>query len=99
MITARRRGRYLVTLQNRGNAPSEMAVRAGDSEAALELELDRPVMTVNPGEQQTTALYARGKRPWFGSPVAHQVEVTAEQLPEVLAGKVTLRLDHGSPPV
>ena len=28
VITARHRGRYLVTLQNRGNAPSEMSVRA-----------------------------------------------------------------------
>ena len=91
-ITARRRGRFLVTLQNRGNAPSEMAVRASDSEAALALELDRPVMGVQPGEQQTTALFARGKRPWFGVPVVHNIDVTAEQLPEVLSGRVTLRL-------
>ena len=91
-ITARRRGRFLVTLQNRGNAPSEMAVRASDSEAALALELDRPVMGVQPGEQQTTALFARGKRPWFGVPVVHTIDITAEQLPEVLAGRVTLRL-------
>ena len=68
VITARRRGRYLVTLQNRGNIPVEMAVRASDSEAALTLELDRPVLTVEPNEQQTTALFARGRRPWFGAP-------------------------------
>jgi hypothetical protein len=92
VITARRRGRYLVTLQNRGNIPVEMAVRASDSEAALTLELDRPVLTVEPNEQQTTALFARGRRPWFGAPANHVVEITAERLPDVLAERVTLRL-------
>ena len=92
VITARRRGRFLVTLQNRGNDPVEMAVRAADSEAALELELDRAVLDVAPGRQETTALYARGKRPWFGAPVSHTIEVTAERLPEVLTERVTLRL-------
>lgn len=92
LITARRRGRFLVTLQNRGNTPVEMSVRASDSEAALELELDRPVLHVQPNEQQTTALFARGKRPWFGAPVPHTIDVTAERLPDVLAERVTLRL-------
>ena len=92
VITAKRRGRFLVTLQNRGNTPVEMAVRAADSEAALELALDRPVLTVQPNEQETTALFARGKRPWFGTPATHTVEVTAERLPDVLAERLTLRL-------
>ncbi|MFT3852748.1 MAG: carboxypeptidase-like regulatory domain-containing protein [Ilumatobacteraceae bacterium] len=92
VITAKRRGRYLVTLQNRGNHPVEMAVRAADSEAALTLVLDRPVLRVEPGFQETTALDARGKRPWFGAPVTHTVDVTAERLPDVLTERLTLRL-------
>src|SRR3954452_25337054 len=91
-VTARRLGRFLVTLQNRGNIDVEMSVRASDSEAALTLELDRPVMTVLPGTQETTALYARGKRPWFGAPANHTIDIVAERLPEVWDKRVTLRL-------
>ncbi|MCU1504385.1 MAG: hypothetical protein JWM12_3739 [Ilumatobacteraceae bacterium] len=92
IVTARRRGRFLVTLQNKGNAPTEMIVRVADDNAALALDIDQPLLEVPPGAYRSARVEARGKRPWFGTPVSHTVVVTAEQLPEVLTGRMTLRL-------
>jgi hypothetical protein len=92
IVTARRRGRFFVTLQNKGNAPTEMIVRVSDENAALSLEIDQPLLAIQPGELRSARVVARGKRPWFGTPAVHTVLVTAEQLPEVLTERMTLRL-------
>ncbi|MEO5898866.1 MAG: carboxypeptidase-like regulatory domain-containing protein [Ilumatobacteraceae bacterium] len=92
IVTARRRGRFFVTLLNKGNAPTEMVVRVSDDNAELTMEIDQPVLAVAPGEQRYARVEAKGKRPWFGTPVSHTVVVSAEQLPEVLTSRMTLRL-------
>ncbi|MEO5723389.1 MAG: carboxypeptidase-like regulatory domain-containing protein, partial [Ilumatobacteraceae bacterium] len=92
IVTAKRRAWFYVTLRNRGNAATDMIVRVSDDDGALALEVEPPLLNVAPGAQETARVTARGRRPWFGSPVSYTLQVSAEQTPEVLTDRATLKL-------
>jgi hypothetical protein len=72
-----RRGRFTVAVTNAANAPADVALACRDEEDACQLRLDRPQLTIGPGETAATRLTLRPPgRHWIGRPLEHRFRVT-----------------------
>ena len=101
--TGGRRTAYLLAVENVGNTPIRAQLRATDADRHLSLEMERPVRQVAPLAIETVELRAKGRRPWFGTPLEHVItieletpeltetaEVRFRQKPRLTAGVLTL---------
>ena len=63
---------------NTGNAASSIRVSANDPSREIECRLDAADFVVPQGHEALVDIDLRGRRPWFGQPVARAITVTAE---------------------
>jgi hypothetical protein len=86
----RRQGVYELAIDNRGNAPIDVAVAGSDPENICRFRFAQDVLRVEPGAATFTKLkVAPVKRFWKGPPKTHQFQVlvTAEEHPpEIVPG-------------
>ncbi|MEZ5262337.1 MAG: carboxypeptidase-like regulatory domain-containing protein [Acidimicrobiales bacterium] len=76
VLTVSRRARFGLVLANNGNAEVAVRPEAVDAEDALTVSFDPALALVGPGQQTVISVTAKGRRPWFGTPVARQLAVT-----------------------
>lgn len=74
-------GRHRISVENHGNAPADVRLRAQDQEERLELTLGQPGVHLVPGTVQVVELRVRPReRLWRGNETSHPFTVSA--LPE-----------------
>lgn len=76
-----RRGRHQVAIDNRGNVPVNVLVRAGSEGDRVRLAVDPVGLVIPPGEARFTKVRVKARRAvWRGQPVTHPfvVEVAPE---------------------
>lgn len=78
LVTRGNRGRFFASVQNIGNQPLAVTLIAHDQARALEFDVDPVHLAVAPGERAEAEVTAYGRRPLFGSPIAHSVSVIAD---------------------
>jgi hypothetical protein len=83
LVTGRSKGTFWVDLDNKGNAPAEMVVRASDDANKLTFRIEPEAVEVQAGHRRAVQVLAKGRRPFFGAPAYRKITVTAEHLPEV----------------
>ena len=88
-VTAGRQALFEVSLQNLGNVPVETTLRAVDMTGGLNLRLERPILSADPGGTSSSRVLVFGRRPLIGSPTPHILSFTAEGLPEPLQATAT----------
>lgn len=89
--TGGRRGRFDLTVTNRGNDQLDVVLGAMDTDQLLKLVLEPARLVVPPGGTATARLTASRRRRWFGPPVTHAITVRAEQLPVAVTAEVQFR--------
>jgi hypothetical protein len=67
-----------VVMENTGNVPLEVGLHAIDPEHALTSSFLPAIVDLPAGARATSTLEVAGKRPWFGSPKARMITVTAD---------------------
>jgi beta-lactam-binding protein with PASTA domain len=78
MRAGRRRGRYAVTLANRGNAPLELWLYATNPEGRLKGHFAEPMLPLSAAETRTTRLELRPRRPKvLGRAIDHRAGIEA----------------------
>ena len=77
-VTAGKQGDYSLMVANEGNVPLESRLRATDSTGKLAFRISPGTLALNPGEQGVARAAVTGRRPFFGSPVPHQLTFTAD---------------------
>lgn len=75
VMTVSRRARFGLIVTNRGNAETAVRPEASDAEEALQVRFEPELAMLAPGQQTVLEVSAKGKRPWFGTPVARQLSV------------------------
>ena len=69
---------YRLLLQNKGNAPLELAVEGSDPDELLSFEFDRPAVALGPGESSSVQLAVRPRSTFYdGPPQPHTFKVQA----------------------
>jgi len=71
-------GDFAVTVENLGNTTMLAKLVMDDPEAVVAGTFDRQEMEIPPGEQRSTPLRVKGKRPWAGGPVIRSLSVGVE---------------------
>ncbi|HEY7626480.1 MAG TPA: hypothetical protein VH761_05410 [Ilumatobacteraceae bacterium] len=98
----RRRGRFELAVDNRGNAPIEIEVAGSDPENACRYEFSSPVFVVEPGTAQFTKFdVVPHDRFWKGPPKTHQFQVLVTERArqsELPAPAAMLAGPPGAPP-
>lgn len=89
MVTAGKEAEFVLTLDNRGNVPLESQLLATDSTGKLGFRVAPAALAVGPGETGLAQAVAAGRRPFFGSPIPHQLTFTAETAAEPLTATAT----------
>lgn len=64
------KAQFAITVTNEGNSAARVELACDDPENNSVSTFDRPVLELGPGEQRSTTMRLKGKRPWFGQPVA-----------------------------
>lgn len=67
-----------VLVENTGNTPLPVQVRAADADRVLTLFLNRPSLRLGVDRYDEATLLVKGKRPWTGAPVEHVITITAD---------------------
>ena len=67
-----------IELVNTGNTTLDLVVDAADAERVLKVEAEPIFVRVPNGRTATSRITAKGRRPFFGSPVSRTITVTAE---------------------
>lgn len=88
-VTAGKRAEFALTVSNQGNVPVETRLRASDSLGKLAFRLAPPTLLVDAGQTAVSRVLVGGRRPFFGSPIPHQLTFTAEGLPQPLQAAST----------
>jgi hypothetical protein len=70
MAVAGSKAQFAITVMNEGNSPSRVELACDDPESTSTATFDRPVLELGPGEQRSTTMRVKGKRPWFGQPTS-----------------------------
>jgi len=70
IVVAGGKAQFAVTVTNEGNSPARVELACDDPEFTSVAVFDRPVLELGPGEQRSTTMRVKGKRPWFGQPVS-----------------------------
>lgn len=101
-VTARgrRKGRFELAIDNRGNAPIEIEVSGSDPENACRYQFDTPVFVVEPGTAHFTKFeVVPHDRFWKGPPKTHQFQVlVAERTRQAGLPAPQMAGPPGSPP-
>jgi len=74
-VTAGRRAVFGVVVENTGNTTETSSLVGSDAEGKVRFGFVPDTFVLAPGEQITTELRARGRRPWFGSPAVRPFEL------------------------
>lgn len=91
VVNGRSKGRFWVDVENLGNAPAEVLVRASDDANHLRYTVSPEAVEVPAPGRRAVHVVAKGRRPFFGSPAYRKITVTAEHLPEVFHDSVEFR--------
>lgn len=75
VVTAGRRGRFSLLLDNTGNTPMSGHLTADDAEAKLTYVFDPKTLELAPGEHRVVDLQVKGKRPLLGTPLVRLINV------------------------
>jgi len=67
MVRARRTGRFIATVTNRGNAPLDVTVTATDPQKNCAISVVPQTLTLPPGESAEAVVTVRGRRIWMGT--------------------------------
>ncbi|MCA1692677.1 MAG: carboxypeptidase-like regulatory domain-containing protein, partial [Actinobacteria bacterium] len=89
MVTAGNEAEFALSLDNRGNVPLESRLVAVDSTGKLEFQVEPAGLAAGPGETGLARVVVSGRRPFFGSPIPHQLTFTAETAAEPLTATAT----------
>ncbi|MFN0030034.1 MAG: carboxypeptidase regulatory-like domain-containing protein [Acidimicrobiales bacterium] len=73
VLTTSRRARFGVVIANTGNVQTVARPDLSEQTEDLSLRFEPSQATVEPGEHATLTIWARGRRPWFGTPAVHQL--------------------------
>ncbi|MCC5950073.1 MAG: carboxypeptidase regulatory-like domain-containing protein, partial [Nitriliruptoraceae bacterium] len=76
--TGGRSERFEVLLDNVGNTPLDLRLRAVDAERVCELSFNRPRQTLRVAQSTGIDLLVRAKRKWAGAPIEHVITITAD---------------------
>lgn len=74
-VTGGRGGVFGVVVENNGNTTETSSLVGADAEGKVRFAFTPDTFVLAPGEQVTTELRARGRRPWFGSPAVRPFEL------------------------
>ncbi|MGN6088777.1 MAG: carboxypeptidase regulatory-like domain-containing protein [Actinomycetales bacterium] len=75
VVRARRHGRFVLELANRGNVPLEVALHAADADRSMRLRFTPETLTVPAGAVATAVLEARSRWHIFGGDLGRPVTV------------------------
>lgn len=78
-VTGGRRALLGLTVDNRGNVPVDLAVRASDAEGLLRFSLEHPHLVVPPASTVRTRVAVSGRRPLVGSPTPRIVTLAVQE--------------------
>lgn len=78
-VTGGRRALLGLTVENRGNVPVDLAVRASDAEGMLHFALEHPHLVVPPASTVRTRVALSGRRPLIGSPTPRIITLGVEE--------------------
>ncbi|MEO7125117.1 MAG: carboxypeptidase regulatory-like domain-containing protein [Nakamurella sp.] len=67
MVRARRTGRFIVTVTNRGNAHLDVNLTATDPQKNCAIIVTPPITSLPPGESAEAVVTVRGRRIWMGT--------------------------------
>lgn len=70
LVVAGGKAQFALTVTNEGNSPARVELACDDPENTSTSTFDRPVLELGPGEQRSTTMRVKGKRPWFGQPTS-----------------------------
>ena len=90
VVTARKQADLSVIITNTGNVDLDLLVQGGDPERVLTVTSSPPMLHAPAGQQATARVSAKGKRPFFGSPVVHPLKVEALCEGVALSGQATV---------
>lgn len=76
-ITGGKKAKFAVEVTNDGNVPLDLTLTGNDLERVLRFQFEPLFVHVEPGETVHAAGVAKGKRPFFGSPIARTMSVLA----------------------
>ncbi len=76
-VVGKGKGEYEVVVENAGNVNVDAPLRASDVERLLKFTFLPTSLVVGPGERKVAKAQAKGRRPFFGSPVPRSFTVTA----------------------
>ena len=85
---------YRVLVQNKGNVPLSISLEASDPDELLTFDVDRPSLTLTPGQTATVQLTARPRATFFdGAPQPHpfKVQLQADGVPTTVADATMLQ--------
>jgi hypothetical protein len=88
-VTGGKEAEYFLAVDNQGNVPVEAELRPSDSLGTLAFRIEPPTVTVGPGERAVSRVLVRGRRPFFGTPMPHQLTFTADGLPQPVQAATT----------
>lgn len=78
-VTGGGRALFGITVENRGNVPAELTLRASDAERLLSFTFERPRLVAPPASTVRSRLAVAGRRPLLGSPAPRIITVAAEE--------------------
>ncbi|MBL8145781.1 MAG: protein kinase [Anaerolineae bacterium] len=90
----KRRGKFDLTIENKGNTPTSYRLDVRDRDERLSYEVGTKQLTLQAGERQMIPVVASGKVTLIGSPTSTQFEVTVQpeeegQMPQKQLGELT----------
>jgi hypothetical protein len=86
-----KKGTFDITVDNDGNTPLNLLVRATDANRQLKLYVSNPSLRLRVDQSGIASLVAVGKRPLTGSPIEHLITVTADRGELTETAEVTFR--------
>jgi hypothetical protein len=78
MLNGTTKGTFSVTVQNLGNGPVDARLSMDDPESLVTGIFDRQQIDIPAGEQRSTPLRVKAKRPWTGDPVMRTLTIGVE---------------------
>lgn len=78
----RRKARFELAIDNRGNAPVHVSMAGSDTEEACDYQFDRATATIKPGEAHVAKFDVVPRKAfWRGPPQTHQFQVVVGERP------------------
>ena len=78
-VTGGRRALLGMTLENRGNVPVGLTIRADDAEGVLDFAYENPHLVAPPASTVRTRVAVSGRRPLVGSPTPRIITLAADE--------------------